>query len=118
MGETMSRYVVLCHCCSHGEIPCDELRDDQRCPHCQSVPYSYTDNGQDFCWLHREPLSGSYLISPNLFFTSYGWRGEEHRFPNAKLFEANGFEKSEHSGAFCPKCQEIYEVWLEEDRNG
>jgi hypothetical protein len=47
--EPAMRYVVRCRCCSHGDIACDELRNDQRCPHCQSVPSTYTDRGEGFC---------------------------------------------------------------------
>lgn len=106
------RYVVLCHNCSHGELPCDELCSDQRCPHCGSAPASYADNGKAFCWLHREPLDGDYLVSAHFLFTTYSWRGHESMFPNAKLYEAHEGEKSDGTGDFCCRCQEEYEKWL------
>lgn len=106
------RYVVRCHNCSHGDLPCDELRDDQRCPHCQSVPASYTVDGVEYCWLHREQLSGSYPISANSPFTEYTWRGHESQFPNAKLYEAFGNEPTAGGGSFCPQCQALLEQWL------
>jgi hypothetical protein len=92
-------------------MPCDELRDDQRCPYCQSVPGSYTDDGDEFCWLHRERLAGEYPVADNHFFTTYAWRGHESRFPNAKLYEAYGDERVAGMSPFCRKCQEILEQW-------
>ncbi len=106
------RYLVRCHNCSHGDFACDDLRDDQLCPYCQSVPASYTDNGKEFCWLHREPIEGKYRVADNFLFTTYGWRGQTSRFPNAKLYEAYGNQQSNSFGAFCLKCQEVYEQWL------
>ncbi|MGH7135567.1 MAG: hypothetical protein ACREHD_07495, partial [Pirellulales bacterium] len=88
------RYLVRCHNCSHGEFRCAELDLDQRCPYCHSVPGSYVVDGLDHCWLHRVPFSGSYPISDTHFFTVYAWRGRESKFPNAKLFEATGSERS------------------------
>ena len=38
--------------------PCDEVREDHRCPH----------NGVLFYWLHREQLSGEYPVSAHFLF--------------------------------------------------
>ena len=106
------RFLVRCHNCSHGDIPCDELRANQRCPHCQSVPSSYCVNGQEFCWLHHEPLSAEYPVSANFLFSVYAWRGHRSKFPNARLFEAQGDEDIFGTSTYCPKCQEVLEEWL------
>jgi hypothetical protein len=105
------RYLIQCQNCSHGGTACDELRDDQRCPHCQSAPSTYTENGEGFCWLHRERMTGEYqfLLS---FFTEYAWRGSESQFPNAKLFEAQAGERTDLVNRYCCKCQEIFVQWL------
>ena len=106
------RYLVRCSNCSHSEFWCAELRPDQCCPHCQSVPGSYVIDGVDHCWLHRLPFSGSYLVSDIHLFTVYGWRGHESTFPYAKLYEASDSERASGTSTFCPGCQAEYERWL------
>ena len=106
------RYLIRCHNCSHGEFFSEQLHADQRCPHCQSVPASYCVNGEEFCWLHHQPLSAKYSVSANFLFTVYAWRGQQSKFPNAKLFEAYGNEETFGMSSFCPKCQEAFEDWL------
>lgn len=106
------RYVVHCYNCSHGEMPCDELQEDQRCPHCHSVPSSYTHNGKDYCWLHRELLSETYSIAANFLFKEYSWRGCQVEFPNAKLYEAALGEQVDGMSCFCGKCQQVFDRWL------
>ena len=109
------RYLILCHNCSHGEIACDELREDQLCPYCQSVPGSYSDNGVEFCWLHRERLSDRYPMSRHSLFTEYAWRGHEWRFPNAKLYEAwedELYDPTTTMGSYCRSCQNVLQEWL------
>ena len=104
-------YLVRCSSCSHGEFWCAELRSDQRCPYCQSVPISYVADGVEYCWLHRMPLSGSYPVSDTHFFTVYGWRGHESQFPLAKLYQAGDTERTCGMSPFCPGCQKEYERW-------
>src|SRR5690349_403819 len=87
---TGMRYLVRWSNCSRGEFLCAELRPDQRCPHCQSVPSSYVVDRVKHCWLHRVPFSGSYPVSNFHFCTTYAWRGHESKFLNAKLYEASG----------------------------
>lgn len=105
------RYLVRCINCSR-DIWCAELCPDQRCPYCQSVPASYVVDGVQHCWLHRNPLSGSYPVSDTHFFTVYGWCGHESRFPLAKLYEASDSERTSGTCSFCPDSQEEYERWL------
>lgn len=97
-------------------MPCDELLEDLRCAHCGSVPASYTSNGREFCWLHREPLSETYPISANFLFTVYSWRGHESDFPNAKLYEANSGEQTDGVSQFCRTCQAAFERWFGQER--
>lgn len=106
------RYLVRCSNCSHGEFWCAELRPDQRCPHCQSEPGSYVIDSVEYCWLHRLPFSGSYLVSDSHFFTVYAWRGHEAKFRYAKLYEASDPQRASGTSAFCPGCQAEYERWL------
>jgi hypothetical protein len=110
------RYLVRCHnCSSHGEIACDELREDLLCPRCKSVPGSYSDNGVEYCWLHREQMSGKYPMSRHAFFTEYAWRGHESRFPNAKLYEAWGDELDDRAAtmdSYCRSCENALQEWL------
>jgi ribosomal protein S27AE len=106
-----TRFIVRCHRCSHGDMPCNELRDGQRCPHCNSVLHSYSDNGREYCWLHREPMSG-YRPYANFLRTWYTWRGQQAGFPNAKLYELQGAEQAEIEMLFCPRCQELFEDWM------
>jgi len=72
----------------------------------------YVVDGVEYCWLHRLPLSGSYRVSDDHFFTVYGWRGQEAKFPLAKLYEAHETERSSGTNPFCPDCQKEYERWL------
>src|SRR5687767_4940880 len=83
---TAVRYTARCHHCTGQEVACDELRDDQRCPKCGSVPSSYEADGEVFCWPHRERMASRYPVSPDFLTTVYPWRGQSQRFPNAKLF--------------------------------
>jgi hypothetical protein len=106
------RYLVRCHNCSHGDFPCVKLFPDQRCPHCHSVPSSYSFDGEEFCWVHHQPLSAKYPMSANFLLTVYAWRGHESKFPNAKLYEAHSADDISGRGSFCPKCQEAFERWL------
>lgn len=108
------RYVILCRNCSHGEFGCDEIRCDVRCPHCHSIPGSYTDNGEVYCWLHREPILATYHVSDTYLFTTYGWRGRESAFPNAKHYETRGKERACGTSTYCCKCQQAYEEWTAE----
>jgi hypothetical protein len=92
-------------------VECDELRDDQRCPKCGSVPSTYDADGVLHCWLHREQMADSYPVSAFFLTTVYAWKGESHRFPNAKLFEA-GSEGAFGESAFCRHCQRVYDEFL------
>lgn len=107
------RYVVHCHRCSHGEFACDELRDDLRCPHCQAMPARYSVDGEDFCFLHRLPLSGRYDWSANFLMVAYVWRGRESAFPNAKLYEAAPGDPVWRTEGFCPQCQLAYDQFVD-----
>jgi hypothetical protein len=112
-GATTVRFIVRCHNCTHGDLACEELRQDLRCPHCQSVPSSYSVDGEEFCWLHQEPLLPKYPFSLNWPFTEYAWRGHQSKFPNAKLYEAHEEEEAFGMSSFCPKCQEAFDRWCE-----
>lgn len=107
----ISQEQVLISKCSHGDVACDELREDQRCAKCHSVPGSYQVGDEEYCWLHRERLSSKYPVSANFLFRVYSWRGHESIFPNAKLYEVAG-EQNDVMVAFCSMCQEVYERWL------
>jgi hypothetical protein len=106
------RFLVTCCRCSYGEFASDVVDDTQRCPYCGSPPTLYEESGKNYCWLHREPLAGSFPLSTRWLFTEYVWRGHEAQFPNAKLYEAFGDEPRSGTGSFCSKCQDVYELWL------
>jgi hypothetical protein len=106
------QYIIRCGNCSGADLVCDELREDHRCPRCQSVPATYEIDGQKYCWLHRQLMSSRYSVSANFLFTIYAWRGHESLFPNAKLFEALNEKDAAGTTTFCTSCQEVYERWL------
>lgn len=76
------------------------------------MPASYTDNGKEYCWLHREPLDGAYPVFAHFLFAVYDWRGHSSKFPNAKLYEAYQGQETNGTATFCCKCQEEYESWF------
>jgi hypothetical protein len=94
---------------------CNELREDHRCPRCQSVPATCEIDGQEHCWLHHEQLSSRYPVAVNWLFTVYGWRGHESLFPNAKLYEAYTEKGVDGTTTFCTRCQKVYDGWLAEN---
>jgi hypothetical protein len=102
-------------------VECDELRDDQRCPKCGSVPSTYEADGEQFCWPHRERMASSYSVSACFLTTVYAWRGHSHRFPNAKLFEAGSRSGVFGESPYCESCQRLYDeflaVWRAEQRH-
>jgi hypothetical protein len=108
------RYLIRCHNCSHGEIAFDSISAETVCPHCGSIPGSYCVDDQEYCWLHLTPIRAEYRISRLFLFTTYVWRGNEWRFPNAKLYEAGADEEGTTAGHYCTKCQDLYEAWLAE----
>jgi hypothetical protein len=113
------RFQVRCYFCTHGDFECDELREGARCAHCGVGPTSYVVDGKEFCWLHRYPLGGAYLISALSTFTVYEWRGRPQAgLPHARLFEASCGQPISRTSSYCPVCQEAYERWQAEDDTG
>ena len=105
-------YVVRCHKCTGPDVSCDELRDEQRCPKCGSVPSTYHSDGLDYCWMHRERMASLYPVHPFFMTTVHSWRGHSHRFPNAKLFDLGIEECVFAIIPYCESCQRLYDEFL------
>jgi hypothetical protein len=112
------RYVVQCGKCTGPEVVCDELRDDQRCPKCESVPSTYREGGTAYCWVHRERMGLLYPVHPFFLSTVHAWRGHSHRFPNAKLFDSGTEQGVLAMSPYCESCQRLYDEFLGERQAG
>jgi hypothetical protein len=93
-------------------VACDELRDDQQCPKCGSVPGSYDVDGEPHCWPHRQRMSSRYPVHSDFLFIEYIWKGgHAERFPNAKLYDGGTEEDHFSMSPYCEECQRLYEEW-------
>jgi hypothetical protein len=106
-------YRLHCDRCSTSPWEADELHDNLKCPKCGGSPARYDADGAVYCWLHRTRMSQCYGWAPNHLFTTYAWSGQQHRFPNAKLFAAAPDDRSPPAAItpFCEACQQLLELW-------
>ena len=105
------RFVVHCHRCSGPAVACEEIREDQRCAKCGSVPSTYEADCETYCWPHRKRMLLRYPVHPHFLFIVYDWRGHSDGFPNARLFDGGTAEENFSMSLYCEECQQLYEEW-------
>lgn len=107
-------YFFSCGFCSHTGFYA-RLADTPSCIKCGRDPIQYRKSDNVYCYLHRAEMPSTYATTSQFLLTEFVWRGQERRFPNARIYAVGEVDDSADDVQrfpYCEKCQSAYEEWI------
>ncbi|MCE9545952.1 MAG: hypothetical protein K8T25_10595 [Planctomycetia bacterium] len=109
------RYRFQCDLCSGPDWFGENLDAPAACTKCGRSPVRYFVADAAYCFLHRTLMRDTYTTSSGFLFAVFTWWGNEHLFPNAKLYMVpvdSDDPKDCITFQFCAMCEQAKQQWL------